>query len=1066
MSRYYILLILFLFSLSLWAQNVTNVRGSQEGQNIILLYDLAEDARISEVLIDINGKNRVIPASCLSGDVNKTVAKGTDRRIVYDVLLDYTDGLRADNVAFVINAGPQTFTVNGVSFKMVVVEGGTFTMEDPSRYIGYYGRTHLVTLSDFSIGETEVTQELWQAVMGKNPSGYTKHTNLPVESVSWNDCQEFIRKLNQLTGKNFRLPTEAEWEYAARGGNKSKDYKFAGGNNLNNVGWHNGNSSETHLVKQLQPNELGLYDMSGNVEEWCQDWYGAYSRIAQTNPTGPVSGDTRVYRGGSYHSDSRGDLLLSRGAKAPSNGDYSLGLRLVLSNSMDDAFEPMELTEDNSVKTLEDIEVDDSTPIIHPNTDGTQTFIVKGVSFKMVGVEGSIFTMGATSEQGGGHQDERPIHLVTLSDFSIGETEVTQDLWQAVMGSNPSRFEGTNLPVESVSWNDCQEFIRKLNQLTGKNFRLPTEAEWEYAARGGKESMGYRYAGSDTLNNVAYGYDYRSSDQTHPVKQKQPNELGLYDMSGNIWEWCQDWYGSYSDNAQTNPTGSTSGSNRVIRGGSWDLGDKYCRVSIRGYWSPMDRHYSLGFRLVLSNSMDEALEPKELTEDNSVKTMEDIEVDDSNSTTNTSNLNADDTQTFTVKGVSFKMVAVEAGTFTMGATSEQDVYSGSDEKPTHSVTLSNFMIGETEVTQELWKAVMGNNPSNFLSDDLPVENVSWNDCQTFITKLNQLTGKNFRFPTEAEWEYAARGGNKSKGHKYAGGNTLNDVAWYASNGSSKTHPVKQKKPNELGLYDMSGNVSEWCQDWYDKYSRRAQTNPTGPSTGSSRVHRGGRWSGGTWYSRVSFRGYYAPTNCYYDLGLRLVLSDYPNGQTADGIASVINPNSEEVHEYVDLGLSVKWATCNVGANKPEGYGDYFAWGETKPKDCYSSSNYSYKSNPTTLPMSADAARVNWGGSWRMPTGYEQDELRIQCTWTWTTQNGVNGYKVTSKKNGKSIFLPAAGYRYGGGSPSVTDSAGDYWSSSLAPSNPNKAYYLCSRSDLVSWGKSSRSWGHSVRPVCP
>ena len=171
------------------------------------------------------------------------------------------------------------------------------------------------------------------------------------------------------------------------------------------------------------------------------------------------------------------------------------------------------------------------------------------------------------------------------------------------------------------------------------------------------------------------------------------------------------------------------------------------------------------------------------------------------------------------------------------------------------------------------------------------------------------------------------------------------------------------------------------------------------------------------------------------------------------------------HEYVDLGLSVKWATCNVGANKPEDYGDYFAWGETKPKKSYSCSNYSYTRNPTTLPLSADAARANWGGSWRMPTRAEQDELREQCTWRWTTQNGVNGYKVTSKKNGKSIFLPAAGYRY----DSSLDDAGSYglyWSGSLDAYYTSDAYCLYFDSSDVGWGDDYRYGGRSVRPVCP
>lgn len=222
-------------------------------------------------------------------------------------------------------------------------------------------------------------------------------------------------------------------------------------------------------------------------------------------------------------------------------------------------------------------------------------------------------------------------------------------------------------------------------------------------------------------------------------------------------------------------------------------------------------------------------------------------------------------ETYVVNGVEFKMVAVEGSTFQMGSEDGD-----SDEKPIHQVTLSSFSIGETEVTQELWEAVMGSNPSYFKGSKLPVERVSWNDCQTFITKLNQLTGQSFRLPTEAEWEYAARGSNQSKGFTYAGSNTLDEVAWYYSNSSSKTHDVATKSPNELGLYDMSGNVGEWCQDWYGNYSSSAQTNPTGPSSGSFRVYRGRGWRYGARNCRVSYR---SGTASYtdYDLGLRLAL---------------------------------------------------------------------------------------------------------------------------------------------------------------------------------------------------
>lgn len=226
-------------------------------------------------------------------------------------------------------------------------------------------------------------------------------------------------------------------------------------------------------------------------------------------------------------------------------------------------------------------------------------------------------------------------------------------------------------------------------------------------------------------------------------------------------------------------------------------------------------------------------------------------------------------QTFTVNGVSFTMKFVEGGTFQMGATSEQgsDAYSG--ESPVHSVTLSGYWMGETEVTQELWRAVMGSNPSYFKGDNLPVEGVSWNDIvNDFLPKLNNLTGKNFRLPTEAEWEYAARGG-KSGGYKYAGSNTIGDVAWYTDNSSSKTHAVATKQPNELGLYDMSGNVWEWCQDWYGSYGSSSQTNPTGPSSGSYRVLRGGSWGTFAGFCRVSSRFNSDPGYGGRDVGFRL-----------------------------------------------------------------------------------------------------------------------------------------------------------------------------------------------------
>ncbi len=231
----------------------------------------------------------------------------------------------------------------------------------------------------------------------------------------------------------------------------------------------------------------------------------------------------------------------------------------------------------------------------------TITIPVKnGISIDMVRVEAGTFTMGATQEMKYPWDNEKPTHKVTLTnDYYIGKYEVTQALWQAVMGKNPSEFKGESLPVENVSWNDCQEFLSKLNIMTGKTFRLPTEAEWEYAARGGKKSRGYQYSGSNNISDVAW-YDSNSGNKTHTVGSKQANELGIYDMSGNVWEWCQDWYKGYSSSSQVNPTGANSGSNRVFRGGSWFDAARSCRSSCRSNNTPVTRYYFFGLRLVLS----------------------------------------------------------------------------------------------------------------------------------------------------------------------------------------------------------------------------------------------------------------------------------------------------------------------------------------------------------------------------------------------------------------------------------------------------------------------------------
>ena len=790
---------------------------------------------------------------------------------------------------------------------------------------------------------------------------------------------------------------------------------------------------------------------------------------------------------------------------------------------------------------------------------------------------------------------EKPAHQVSLSTYKIAQTEVTQALWQAVMGNNPSHFTGSlQRPVESVSWIDAHEFIYRLNQLTGKKFRLATDAEWEFAARGGTKSHGYKYAGGNSVGTVAW-YSGNSSNTTHDVATKQANELGIYDMSGNVAEWTQDMYYEYTDAAQINPNMGNSFLNVRNGGYSWDA--KSCRLPYRttydglieekvydhvGLRIALDEDNSTKFRL--SETVIEILEGEQRSVDilngsgnysvvnselYSYFTGEASYYVNGNQlivnglskglsrvvVTNQSNgatavltviVNELPKEQFTVGGVTFNMVSVEGGTFTMGNSSYTDAI------PTHEVELSDFMMGQTEVTQALWKAVMGSNPSNFTGDlQRPVEQVSWNDCQKFILKLNQLTGRKFRLPTEAEWEFAARGGLRSRGYNYIGGNNLSDVAWFSSNAGNSTHEVAAKAFNESGFYDMGGNVNEWCQDWFGNYTSSLQMNPTGPASATSRVKRGGCYSDYQYSGNfnVAGRRSIAPTEADKTIGLRLALDpdnttkfrmaepvvtvevgknisvSFLNGNgsysvagsttnftrsivsgklkvtgTAVGTNTVTVTNTStgattvltvivtgaaqaDSHEYVDLGLpsGTLWATCNVGANSPEDYGDYFAWGETEPKTTYSWATYKWCNgrdstltkycdrsavgtvdNKTELEVADDAAYVNWGSEWRMPSYTQIQELVDNCTSQWTTQNGVTGRKVTGP-NGNSLFFPAAGWHYSGGIANI-GSFGYYWSRTVCTGSTRWTYVISFYSDNFLCGGHFRCNGYNVRAV--
>lgn len=484
----------------------------------------------------------------------------------------------------------ERFEVEGLAIAMVPIEPGTFMMGSPEdeEERQQDERQHRVTLTQpFWLGATEVTQAQWQAFMGSNPSHFAgAGGDAPVEEVSWNDVIEFCRKLTdreRATGRLpegyvYTLPTEAQWEYACRAGSTGK---YAG--DLDATGWYESNSnSTTHRVGQKRANAWGLYDMHGNVWEWCLDLYGAYPSGRVSDPHGSISGHIRVLRGGGWHSASKALRSAERSRDSPEGSSSGLGFRVALAPE---------------IKSVEESEPE--RPVIG------EKWTVPELDIAMVPIEPGTFMMGSPADELGRDNDELQ-HRVTLTQsYWLGEKEVTQGQWQALMGSNPSRFTnmGRNSPVEPVSWNDAMEYCRKLTEREGAAGRLPkgyvytlpTEAQWEYACRAGTAGA---YAGN--LDAMGW-YSSNSDSMTHPVGQKRANAWGLYDMHGNVWEWCLDWYGYYPSGNVTDPDGPDSGTVRVFRGGSWSYAAKGARSASRLGDTPGNRYnFVTGFRVALA----------------------------------------------------------------------------------------------------------------------------------------------------------------------------------------------------------------------------------------------------------------------------------------------------------------------------------------------------------------------------------------------------------------------------------------------------------------------------------
>ena len=497
------------------------------------------------------------------------------------------------------------------------------------------------------------------------------------------------------------------------------------------------------------------------------------------------------------------------------------------------------------------------------------------------------FMMGSPESEAG-RKNSETLHEVTITkSYYMGKHEVTQEQWQAVMGNNPSDTKGENLPVNNVSWNECQEFIKKLNANTNGGYRLPTEAEWEYACRAGASTT-YSFGGEITPKDA--NYDDSKIGRPVVVGSYKPNSFGLFDMHGNVWEWCENKYGGYPSGAVTDPQGPATGTNRGMRGGSFLSKEFEIRYSSRNGSRPTDRDKQYGIRLAKTSEIKIASSP---TLEKNVNKQDSIEI--ITPTTETilvapfTETKAKQVQKVVAKnlqkkveevedlgdGIQLDLILIPGGKFKMGSPAAEK--GRFDNETQHEVTLTKpYYLGKHEVTQEQWEAVMGSNPSDTKGEKLPVTNISWNDCQEFITKLNVKKSGGYRLPTEEEWEYACRAGTNSA-YSFGDNITPNNANCDFSN-IGKPAEVGSYKPNSFGLYDMHGNVFEWCEDGFREYTAVTvigKNKPVSPPEvrtpiGIGRVLRGGSFSANVSASRSSNRAYLnRPTDKHEFIGFRL-----------------------------------------------------------------------------------------------------------------------------------------------------------------------------------------------------
>jgi len=766
------------------------------------------------------------------------------------------------------------------------------------------------------MGAHEVTNAQFRKFRPNHVNRFQNRTmdsaNQPVIGLSWDDASAFCEWLSKQDNGTYRLPSEAEWEFACRAGSDTDYYwgrKFLG-KYCNHADRRcpgvrdRAETDDGHAllapVGRYPANAFGLFDMAGNAEEFCLDAYGLYESLRRrVDPIGPMEGDYAIVRGGGWRAmpplcRSAYRNKWSRGSRIRING-----FRVVCSEGgLDDFYDPLELNawpwrvhganwrQKAYEKTLEVPETwySESRTLQTATKRGDEAleinYFVNSLGMRLVCVAPRIITLGSNSssfsKMGEKHLARGEHEVAVDKPYFVGATEVTQLQWEDLMGGNPSKTKGEDLPVHNVSWFDALAFCRKLSEQEGVLYRLPTEPEWEHAAQD-EESAGRGFK----MAAVAW---FPRDNKLREVGKLKPDAWGAFDTLGNVREWCSTLVLPYPYRADDGCEDVRAFGWRSLRGG--DVRNAGYKRTSRWIAAPWERSVFTGFRVVTSLERWDASkavdveELKTLEEERRRKANDGLHLDKSLTKWPFDAAEANRRQkqaeadvevpakwtreerrvevgasnesvhvTYFKNSFDMLFVVVPAGPFEMGSTrsTRTEDFEVRFALPASIVVIPKpFLLGATEVTHEQWTEIMGRapGPKRVKKAGVPVAEHYPGNALLFCKKLSQAEGVTYRLPTEAEWEYACRAGRTDIGYA-----DIEAEAWHAGNSEGRMHRVARKRPNPWGLYDMLGNMEEWCSSAFLPYPYSADDGREDANSGWT-VHRGGYY--GTQSYRCSF----------------------------------------------------------------------------------------------------------------------------------------------------------------------------------------------------------------------